>query len=62
MTTINENDVSTWPGAPADVLRYIENEASDLHASAKNVAKETGMEPKQAYWAVVTLYADYYRR
>ena len=62
MTTINENDASTWPGAPADVLRYVEDEASDLYASAENVAKETGMEQKQAYWAVVTLYAHFYKR
>ena len=62
MSNIDENDVSTWPGPDSDVLRYIENEASDLYASADKVAKETGMEQKQAFWAVVTLYTNYYGR
>lgn len=44
MPNIDENDISTWPGAPSDVLRFIENEASDLYASADIVAEEIGME------------------
>ena len=61
-TNINETDISTWPSAPPDVLRYIEDEASDLYVSAEKVAKGTGMELRQAYWAVVTLYAEFHKR
>ena len=59
---VNEDDISTFPGPPPDVLKYIEGEAIDLFVSAENVSRETEIDIRQAYWAVVTLYANFYNR
>ena len=59
---IDENDLSTWPGISPDVLKYIERDAVDLFVSAERVSLETEMDIKQAFWAVVTLYNNFYSR
>jgi len=59
---IDEGDISTWPGIPPDVLKYIENEAVDLYVSAEKVSHETEMDVGKAYWAVVMLYTNFYNK
>ena len=43
------------------VMKYIEDEAALMIASARKVAKKNEVDQKQALWLVMTLYQDFYK-
>jgi len=55
----DDDDLSNYPGPDPAMLKYLEREISDIHVSAEIVSQKTGLESKQAFWAMVMLYTHF---